>query len=241
MSGRRAGIPVGQLPVSREQHIMVTCVGGKFQPRQVQLNLNDLKLVALSTDRCRSGCNLSGMYKISSRPLMWPSLLLLLLSGPAVAQLPLPQPPFMPQNASAGAITSPGGSVPNPQWSSLLGNLLYFYEAQRSGKLPATNRVAWRNDSALSDGQDVHLDLTGGYYDAGGTVRSHPYKPSFNPLLPPDYIKCTFPLVSIHRSRLLFAYLSDSLSLSCQYVGEQRTSERVRPGPYPSYPWCTEC
>ena len=28
---------------------------------------------------------------------------------------------------------------------------LLFYEAQRSGKLPADNRVDWRGDSALDD------------------------------------------------------------------------------------------
>ena len=42
---------------------------------------------------------------------------------------------------------------------------LLFYEAQRSGKLPADQRVKWRKDSALDDGKDVNLDLTGGYYD----------------------------------------------------------------------------
>ncbi|KAG2146672.1 glycoside hydrolase family 9 protein [Suillus clintonianus] len=107
---------------------------------------------------------------------MWaPLVLLVLASWQAFAQVPLPEPPFLPQNASAGASASSGG-IPNSQWSSMLGNLLYFYEAQRSGKLPSTNRVKWRNDSALTDGQDVKLDLTGGYYDAG------------------DFIKCTFPL-----------------------------------------------
>lgn len=30
---------------------------------------------------------------------------------------------------------------------------LIFLEAQRSGKLPPTNRVPWREDSALCDGQ----------------------------------------------------------------------------------------
>ncbi|RXG70392.1 Endoglucanase 7 [Armadillidium vulgare] len=40
-----------------------------------------------------------------------------------------------------------------------------FYEAQRSGYLPSDNRFDWRGDSALTDGQDVGLDLTGGYYD----------------------------------------------------------------------------
>ena len=44
---------------------------------------------------------------------------------------------------------------------------LFFYAAQRSGRLPADNPVAWRGDSALEDGADVGVDLTGGYYDAG--------------------------------------------------------------------------
>ncbi|MGQ4649182.1 glycoside hydrolase family 9 protein [Lyngbya aestuarii] len=46
-----------------------------------------------------------------------------------------------------------------------------FYEAQRSGKLPDDNRVAWRGDSALNDGADVGINLTGGYYDAGDHVK----------------------------------------------------------------------
>ncbi|MEM7066099.1 MAG: glycoside hydrolase family 9 protein [Cyanobacteria bacterium P01_B01_bin.77] len=46
-----------------------------------------------------------------------------------------------------------------------------FYEAQRSGKLPDDNRIAWRGDSALNDGADVGIDLTGGYYDAGDHVK----------------------------------------------------------------------
>ncbi|KAL1681683.1 glycoside hydrolase family 9 protein [Schizophyllum commune] len=95
----------------------------------------------------------------------------------ARAQLSLPDPPFLPPNASAGTEPSNSSSrSPNVQWSTLLGDVLYFYEAQRSGKLPDTNRVEWRNDSALDDGEDVNLDLSGGYYDAG------------------DYIKATYPL-----------------------------------------------
>ena len=48
---------------------------------------------------------------------------------------------------------------------------LYFYEAQRSGDLPANNRVVWRGDSGLTDGSDVGKDLTGGWYDAGDHVK----------------------------------------------------------------------
>ncbi|ERN05295.1 hypothetical protein AMTR_s00007p00146230 [Amborella trichopoda] len=49
-------------------------------------------------------------------------------------------------------------------------SLLYF-EAQRSGKLPTSQRVLWRGDSALSDGHSVGVDLTGGYYDAGDNMK----------------------------------------------------------------------
>jgi len=42
---------------------------------------------------------------------------------------------------------------------------LLFYEAQRSGKLPADNRIPWRADSALDDRGSNGEDLTGGYYD----------------------------------------------------------------------------
>ncbi|MEM6867991.1 MAG: glycoside hydrolase family 9 protein, partial [Cyanobacteria bacterium P01_C01_bin.121] len=48
---------------------------------------------------------------------------------------------------------------------------LLFYEAQRSGPLPEDNRIDWRNDSAVNDGADVGVDLSGGYYDAGDHVK----------------------------------------------------------------------
>ncbi|EFA80815.1 putative glycoside hydrolase [Heterostelium album PN500] len=55
---------------------------------------------------------------------------------------------------------------------------LMFYKAQRAGKLP-DNDVPWRADSVLNDGQDLGIDLSGGYFDAG------------------DYIKFTFPLAYV--------------------------------------------
>ncbi len=48
---------------------------------------------------------------------------------------------------------------------------LLFYEAQQSGELPSWNRIDWRGDSALGDGSDVGIDLTGGWYDAGDHVK----------------------------------------------------------------------
>lgn len=46
-----------------------------------------------------------------------------------------------------------------------------FYEFQRSGKLPASQRNNWRGDSGLADGADVGIDLAGGWYDAGDHVK----------------------------------------------------------------------
>ncbi len=67
-------------------------------------------------------------------------------------------------------------SPPPPQqgafnYGEALEKSILFYEAQRSGDLPATNRVTWRGDSALKDGADVGVNLTGGYYDAGDHVK----------------------------------------------------------------------
>ena len=68
-----------------------------------------------------------------------------------------------------------------------MGLSLLFYDANRSGDLDeSTNRVPWRGDSGLRDGQDgiyfgdataenlqvgLNLDLTGGYHDAGDHVK----------------------------------------------------------------------
>jgi endoglucanase len=48
---------------------------------------------------------------------------------------------------------------------------ILFYEAQQAGKLPAWNRVPWRDDSTLNDGADVGVDLSGGWLDAGDNVK----------------------------------------------------------------------
>ena len=55
-------------------------------------------------------------------------------------------------------------------YGQVLGMSWLFYEAQRSGKLnPSTNRVSWRGDSALGDKAPDGADVSGGWYDAGGT------------------------------------------------------------------------
>ncbi|KAE8778352.1 hypothetical protein D1007_48795 [Hordeum vulgare] len=62
----------------------------------------------------------------------------------------------------------------SPAWSDYAGAFdksLQFFEAQRSGKLPADRTVHWRGDSALTDGFSQGVDLVGGYYDAGDHVK----------------------------------------------------------------------
>lgn len=49
-------------------------------------------------------------------------------------------------------------------YTEVIEKSLLFYEAQRSGKLPANNRIPWRGDSMLDD-KDGDIDLTGGYFD----------------------------------------------------------------------------
>lgn len=56
-------------------------------------------------------------------------------------------------------------------YQDAIGKAILFFEGQRSGKLPTNQRVKWRGDSALSDGQPENVKLTGGYYDAGDNVK----------------------------------------------------------------------
>lgn len=85
--------------------------------------------------------------------------------------------------ATVGAVTRDATAAPAAEttaafnYAEALQKAVWFYDAQRLGKLPADNRVSWRGDSFLTDGKDVGLDLVGGFADAG------------------DHIKATFPLV----------------------------------------------
>ncbi|KAK7263844.1 hypothetical protein RJT34_31441 [Clitoria ternatea] len=60
-----------------------------------------------------------------------------------------------------------------PNYGEALTKSILFYEGQRSGKLPPSQRMTWRKDSALRDGSDKHMDMVGGYYDAGDNVKFH--------------------------------------------------------------------
>lgn len=55
-------------------------------------------------------------------------------------------------------------------YGQVLGLSFLFYEAQRSGKLPANNRIKWRGNSGLDHSYNGR-DVTGGWYDAGDNVK----------------------------------------------------------------------
>ncbi|KAL8057130.1 hypothetical protein ABFX02_04G164500 [Erythranthe guttata] len=70
-----------------------------------------------------------------------------------------------------GLLFSEATIVNSFDYGDALDKTLLFFEAQRSGKLPASQRVKWRGDSGLSDGYAQGANLVGGYYDAGDHVK----------------------------------------------------------------------
>ncbi|KAJ9549921.1 hypothetical protein OSB04_022464 [Centaurea solstitialis] len=75
--------------------------------------------------------------------------------------------------ASTNAQVMEHDHAPSLDYKDALSKAILFFEGQRSGKLPSTQRVKWRDDSALSDGEskNVWVNLSGGYYDAGDNVK----------------------------------------------------------------------
>jgi endoglucanase len=66
---------------------------------------------------------------------------------------------------------TPAAAQQTFNYGEALQKSIWFYEAQVSGPKPSWNRVSWRGNSAMNDGQDVGLNLTGGWYDAGDHVK----------------------------------------------------------------------
>jgi hypothetical protein len=48
-------------------------------------------------------------------------------------------------------------SLSSPNYRNALAKAILFFEGQRSGPLPPNQRVKWRGDSALTDGQDENV------------------------------------------------------------------------------------
>ncbi|KAM6587355.1 hypothetical protein CsatA_009960 [Cannabis sativa] len=57
-------------------------------------------------------------------------------------------------------------------YKDALAKSILFFQGQRSGSLSAASQqIHWRTSSGLYDGRLAHVDLTGGYYDAGDNVK----------------------------------------------------------------------
>ncbi|KAM7531399.1 hypothetical protein LguiB_034809 [Lonicera macranthoides] len=70
-----------------------------------------------------------------------------------------------------GFLLVPLASCAGHDYGQALTKSILFFEAQRSGPLPSSQRVQWRGHSGLYDGKANGVDLVGGYYDAGDNVK----------------------------------------------------------------------
>ncbi|RCV21076.1 hypothetical protein SETIT_4G108700v2 [Setaria italica] len=112
----------------------------------------------------RTGPTAAGLWL---RPGRLAEVLLAVVVLFASAALSMASGAELPAAAAAGPASS---SVRHDYEDALHKSLLYF-EAQRSGRLPHGQRVAWRDHSGLTDGLEQGVDLVGGYYDAGDHVK----------------------------------------------------------------------
>ncbi|ODM95820.1 Endoglucanase E-4 [Orchesella cincta] len=78
---------------------------------------------------------------------------------------------YVPPPTTTMRPTKPPPSGGDYHYDEVIAISLEFYEAQRSGKLPSNNRIWWRGDSFLDDGQLNGVDLSGGYTDAADLVK----------------------------------------------------------------------
>ncbi|KAK7481400.1 hypothetical protein BaRGS_00027356 [Batillaria attramentaria] len=83
-------------------------------------------------------------------------------AGPASSSAPVT---FGSSTTAATLTTRLPGPAGSKDYAKAIALSQMFYDAQRSGKLPADNPIPWRNDSALTD------CVVGGWYDAGDHVK----------------------------------------------------------------------
>lgn len=53
----------------------------------------------------------------------------------------------------------------------IVNDIQHYPVKYAAGKLPANFPIAWRGDSNLQDGSDNGVDLSGGLYDAGDSIK----------------------------------------------------------------------
>ena len=95
-------------------------------------------------------------------------------AGPEPVSEPEPPPVEEPASETTEPATDTGMGNPSTglfNYGEALQKSFLFIEAQRSGPLTADSRLEWRGDSAVNDGANVGMDLSGGYYDAGDHMK----------------------------------------------------------------------
>jgi len=101
----------------------------------------------------------------------WLALSLAACGGGDSARQAASAPPLAAGATAKALAVAPAATAPAYNYAEALQKAILFYEAQQSGKKADWNRVSWRGDSRLTDGNDVGLDLSGGWYDAGDHVK----------------------------------------------------------------------
>ncbi len=159
-------------------------MGGRHTTKQIMVALMGVSVGLLSACGGGGGGDAgapSQQYPIETRAMQLTS------GGASSASTSSPA-----DSALANETASPVSNQFGHNYGQALQRAWYFYEAQRSGPLPKhdgdlpfihprtgqqlhngflANRIPWRGDSGLIDGQDVGLDLTGGWHDAGDHVK----------------------------------------------------------------------
>ena len=107
---------------------------------------------------------------------------------------PEPEVVFESPSAPVGDACDGQGKWDLASWDTqdALGKAWLFFKAQQSGKLEAGHPIAWRGDSYLNDGDDVGVDLTGGFFDAGGAHTTPSPSPGRSWLCP-SALHCVLP------------------------------------------------
>jgi hypothetical protein len=72
--------------------------------------------------------------------------------------------PVVPAGAAAEKMCTRLAAGGDFDYGCVLGAAIMFYEAQRSGKLPAGNRIPWRGNSGLQDKAPNGASIVGGWY-----------------------------------------------------------------------------
>ncbi|CAI5513230.1 unnamed protein product [Closterium sp. Naga37s-1] len=76
-----------------------------------------------------------------------------------------------PDPAAVAAPVEEAAAAARLNYSEALEKCIFFFQLQRSGRLPRSQLPTWRGDSGLTDGKAEGVDLTRGYYDSGDNVK----------------------------------------------------------------------